>query len=246
MKKSISVQLYTVREAIEKDYVGTIRKLAKMGFDAVEPAGFPGITPKEAKKLFNELSLKSYSMHSALPLGDNKNQVIEEALEIEAKYLYTGCSPNFQDDFNSIDSIKKCADIYSEASINAKKYGLKVGYHNHDWEMVDFDNMPAYRLFLDFAAPEVLWEIDTYWVTVGKKNVVEVVKDIGTRAPVIHIKDGTLIKGDAMLAAGKGKMDIPGILKASTADIFVVELDCCDTDMLDAVEESYNYISNIL
>ena len=79
MIPQITVQLYSVREQAAADYEGTIRAIAAMGFGCVEPAGYPGSSAAKAAKLFQELGLKAPTCHGALPVGDNKNAVIEEA-----------------------------------------------------------------------------------------------------------------------------------------------------------------------
>jgi len=106
MAASISVQLYSVREQAAADYEGTIRAIADMGFENVEPAGYPGTTPAEAAKLFESLGIKAPSCHGGLPLGENKNQVIEEALMLGHKYVITGCPPNFKENYESAYKIK--------------------------------------------------------------------------------------------------------------------------------------------
>jgi len=72
MTPEITIQLYSVREQAKADYEGTIRAIAAMGYENVEPAGFPGSSVAEAAKLFGELGLKAPSCHSALPLGEKK------------------------------------------------------------------------------------------------------------------------------------------------------------------------------
>jgi hypothetical protein len=90
MIPQITVQLYSVRDQASKDYEGTIRAIAAMGFGNVEPAGFPGSSVAKAARLFNELGLKAPSCHGALPIGDNKNAIIDDALTLGHKYIITG------------------------------------------------------------------------------------------------------------------------------------------------------------
>ena len=93
MIPQITVQLYSVRDLAKQDYAGTIRAIAETGFGNVETAGYPGTTAKDAAKLFQELGLKAPTAHIGLPVGDNKNAIIDEALLMGHKYLITGCPP---------------------------------------------------------------------------------------------------------------------------------------------------------
>jgi sugar phosphate isomerase/epimerase len=245
-KPLISVQLYSVREQLSEDYEGTIRKIAAMGYENVEPAGFPGTTPEAAVKLFKELGLKSLSFHGGLPLAEKKNEMLELAELLGAKYLFTGFGPP---EWDTVDKIKAVADKFNEAAENAAAHGLKVGNHNHGWEMNIVDGRPAYEYFIEFASPEVLCQIDTYWVKVGGQDPVEVLNKVTGRAPVLHIKDGPGVATEAMLPVGDGIMDFPAIIATETAkkaEALVVEIDRCDTDMMDAVEKSCKYLSGLV
>jgi sugar phosphate isomerase/epimerase len=244
MVPKLSIQMYSLRaEAEEQGYVNVMKQVADMGYYAIEPAGFPGGSLEEAAAAAKELGLAIPSCHGALPVGENKEKSIEDAQTLGAEFIFTGCSPNFKDDFVSADSIKACADIYSEAAQNAAEHGIKVGYHNHWWEMADVDGTPGYKLFFEHAADDVLFEADTYWVEVGGVNAVELLRDLGHRVAVIHIKDGSMKQDDAMQALGTGGMDIPAICAASDQIKYVVaELDRCDTDMTEAMRESATYI----
>ena len=101
-------------------------------------------------------------------------------------------------------------------------------------------------LMLDELDDGVFFQIDTYWAQVGGLDAVDVVKQVGARAPLIHLKDGSLDKDDDMTAVGGGKMDVPGIVAAAadTADWHIVELDRCATDMMQAVHDSYTYLTS--
>ncbi len=242
----LSVQLYSVRDAIaEQGYEKIIRDLAAMGYEGVEPAGYPGTTVQEAAKLFKELGLKSISSHTGLPLGDDKQRILEEADCLGAKYMITGGAG--PDAFESLDNIKATAERYNEAALVAREYGFKIGLHNHWKEMAIFDGKPGYRWFLDFTEPEVVFEVDTYWVKVGNLDPVETIKDMAERAPLIHLKDGSGVREDPMVAVGSGIMPVAEIIKASTySENFIVELDRCGTDMMKAMEDSIKFVKPLM
>lgn len=262
MAASISVQLYSVREQAAADYEGTIRAIAEMGFKNVEPAGYPGSTPAKAAKLFKALGLKAPSCHSALPLGDKKNQVIEEALMMGHKYVITGCPPEFRKNYENADTIKAMVALYCEAAANVAPHGLMVGYHNHDWDLVEVDGKPGYRYFLDSTPETILWEADLFWVARAGLNPAKFVKEIGPRGRCLHFKDGIVTtKGEfteaetedgkimvsnskPFLPAGAGQVDLLGAYAvAKHIEYAVVELDSYEGDMMKAVQESYTYLT---
>jgi sugar phosphate isomerase/epimerase len=95
----------------------------------------------------------------------------------------------------------------------------------------------------DLLDPSVFFQIDTYWVQVGGVNVVDVLKQLKARTPVIHVKDGPADDFDAdMMAVGEGVMDWNTILANTSAEWYIVELDRCATNMMTAVKDSYAYL----
>ena len=244
MKKKIGIQLYSVRDELGKDFEGVIAKIAKMGYDGVELAGLPaGITPEKGKEIIRKNNLVISSAHCGLPIGENKKRAIDEILALGCKILVSGKGP---DDFKTEDLVKKsCAD-FNEASAALKEKGLRLAIHNHWWEFQNIGSKPIYKMMLEHLDPSVCFEIDTYWVKTAGADPVQVIKELGSKVPLLHIKDGPCKTGEHMTAVGKGKMDFLPILKvANSAEWLIVELDSCATDMLTAVKESLEYLRNI-
>ena len=262
MLPQITVQLYSVREEAAADYERTIRAIADMGFTNVEPAGFPGTTIEKAAKLFQELNIKAPSWHGALPLGDDKNKIIDDALLLGTKYLITGCPANFQENYKNADTIKAMAEQYCIAAEIAAPHGIQVGYHNHDWDLKDVGGKPGYRYFLENTPETVLWEADIFWVSRAGLDPVEFIKEIGPRGKLLHFKDGAvnadgtfteaetedgkimISDSSPFLPAGTGQVDLIAAGKvADFAEYIAVELDSYEGDMMQAVQESYTYLT---
>lgn len=262
MKPEITVQLYSVREEAKADYEGTLRAIAAMGFNNVETAGFPGTTVAKAAKLFKELGLKAPSCHGALPLGENKQKIIEDALTLGHKYIITGCPANFQEDFKSEDTIKATAARYCEAAEFAARHGIQVGYHNHDWDLISIKGKPAHQIFMENTPETVLFEADLFWVTRAGLDPVKFIKEIGVRGKVLHFKDGAasadgkfteaetedgkimVSSSTPFLPAGTGQVNLKGAARAAKhAEYIAVELDSYAGNMMKAVQESYTFLT---
>lgn len=263
MTPQITVQLYSVRDLAKQDYAGTLRAIAETGFGNVEPAGYPGTTAKDAARLFKELGLKAPSAHTGLPVGDNKNAIIDEALLMGHKYLITGCPPKFKEHYTSLDQVKALADLYSQAAENLKPHGLQVGYHNHDWDLVVTDGRRVHQVFLENTPETVLYEADVFWVSRAGLDPAAFIREIGPRGKVLHFKDGivssqaafkeaTTESGKIMVSdsipfrpAGTGQVDLVAAAKAVRhAEYIAVELDSFAGDMLQAVKDSYRYLTS--
>jgi sugar phosphate isomerase/epimerase len=144
--------------------------------------------------------------------------------------------------FTSADSIKAlCAEL-NEAGQNAAAKGYSFGYHNHDFEFVTVGDQQAIDILIAELDPAIFLEIDAYWAQVGGREPNALLESLGARAPLVHVKDGPATKDDPQVALGEGAIDIHGLAKASQAEWFVVELDKCATDMMEAIEKSYQYL----
>jgi sugar phosphate isomerase/epimerase len=241
MPAPIALQLYTVREQLAKNFRDVVTRIAEMGYVGVEPAGFPGIEPDEASDLFADLGLEVCSMHTQLPVGKQKNEVIEVAKELEVTRIISSTG---RDNFASMDEVKKLCDRWNQASAIAAENDLELGLHNHWWEFTEVEGRSGFDLLIENLDPAVFFQVDTYWVNTGGGDSVEVLEKLEDRAPLVHIKDGPCDPQADMQAIGEGKMDFPPIVEASkgTAEWLIVELDRCATDMIEAVEKSYSYL----
>jgi len=242
MAAPISIQLYTLRDLLGNDYEGTIRKVAAIGYTGVEPAGFPGTTAAAAAKLFKELGLQVSSAHTGLPVGEQRQEILDTMHAIGATHIVSGFGP---DEFKTADAVKRSCDRFNAAAAEAKAHGMKFSVHNHWWEFEALQGRPVYQHMLEALTPDVCFEIDVYWVRTGGCDPAAVVKELGARAPLLHIKDGACARDIPMTAVGEGIVDVPAVVRAGGANTqwMIVELDNCATDMLQAVVKSYAYLT---
>ena len=249
----IAVQLYSVRKEIERDIKGTLQRLQAIGFEAVETAFWPkDISIKQAAAHIKEAGLSVCSAHVELPIGAQKELMIDAAREFGCtKMIWHGWPEDIR--YASLEGTRQLAAIYNEANKFAKANGLSFGIHNHWWE---FRNKVGKRLvyeeLLNLLDPDIFFEIDTYWVKVAGHDPAAIVKKFGKRAPLLHIKDGPAIwresladdNPDAMVAVGKGTQDFPSIIKAAgnNTEWLIVEMDKTEGDVYEALQDSYNYL----
>jgi sugar phosphate isomerase/epimerase len=260
MTPKITVQLYSVRDLAAKDYEGTLRALADIGFGCVEPAGYPGSTPERAAKLFAELGLEAPTAHMGLPVGERKDAIIDEAKQMGHRYLITGCPPGLGENYGSLDRVKAMAELYCEAAENLAPHGLQVGYHNHDWDLGLVEGRRAHEVFLEHTPETVLYEADVFWIARAGLDPAAFIREIGPRGKVLHFKDGVLSNQTAskevghaqamqtdpipFRAAGEGQVDLIAASNAIRHTEYVaVELDSFAGDMMHAITLSYRYLT---
>jgi sugar phosphate isomerase/epimerase len=242
MSKPISVQLYSVRDEAAKDFFGVLEKIASFGYAGVETAGLHGKSPAEVRKALDGLGLACPSGHVGNATKDNLNEIVDTAKALGMTIVIGGCGP---DQFKTVDAVKKAAAEFQASAELLAPHGLKQAYHNHWWEFETIDGQYGLELFLKLA-PGVVSELDTYWATnFGAVDTPKVLARIAGRVPLLHIKDGPLVKDQHHLAVGSGKMDFKAVIGAADPKVLqwlVVELDSCGTDMMTAVKASAEYL----
>ncbi len=241
--KPVSLQLYSLRNESAGDYLGVLKKVAKIGYRGIEPAGFYGVRLKEVRKVTEDLGMVISSSHT--PWVNSRN--ISESVEVaEILGLDMVCSGFGPDNFKGMDEIKRTADEVNATCLALKKHGLKLFLHNHWWEYVVVDGKLAIHHFAALA-PEVLFELDTYWAAnFGANDPAEQVAKFKRRTPLLHIKDGFFVKDQPNVAVGKGKMNFKKVIAAADPEVLrwlVVELDSCATDMFQAVADSHAFLT---
>ncbi|MCY4019736.1 MAG: sugar phosphate isomerase/epimerase [Chloroflexi bacterium] len=242
--KPVALQLYSLRDALQEDFEGIVRSVAAMGYVGVEPySGMPGGLGVAAD-LFEELQLEVCNSHVPFPEGANLESALAEAEAFDLSRVAVAYLP--ESEFATVDAVKRVCERLNRASESMQASKVTLGYHNHWWEFKELEGQATLEVMLRELDDDVFLEIDTYWAQVGGLDAVEVVKQAGGRAPLIHLKDGSLSLEDNMTAVGAGKMSVPEIVAATeaTAEWHIVEIDRCDGDMLQAVQDSYKYLTS--
>lgn len=243
----IGLQLWTLRKEIEKDLPGTLQKIAEIGFGGVETAFFPeDVTLQQAAGALKQANLKVFAVHCELPIGKEKDNMLRMSEAYQCKRMVWHGWPE-DARYQTKDGIKHLADIYNQAYSFAQSNGLQFGLHNHWWEFELLeDGTYPYQALMDLIDENIFFEIDTYWAKVAGRDPAVIVGQWGNRAPLLHIKDGPGIRDKPMVAAGNGVQDFPGIVAAAqgATEWMIVELDECKSDMLQAVQDSYTYLTN--
>ncbi len=245
MTKPLSVQLYSVREQMAADREGTVRRVAGLGYRAVEPYN-PADDPKGLRQLADELGLTVSGVHAGGLVRDPEPGPTFEAVAQFGTELAIVPAGIPEQEFTTRDGIARAADLLNGLSEQAEGYGLRLGYHNHWWEFEPLiDGVHALEVLAERLRPEVFLEIDTYWAAVAGARVPEVLRRLGDRVLALHVKDGPVVKGEPHTAVGDGAMPVGEILAASPRAWRVVELDSCATDVFEALARSHAYVTGL-
>ena len=238
----LSVQLYTVREALAADLDKTLERLAGLGFRQVEPFRLV----QHAEQLRTGLSrygLSAPTTHQAL-VDEDLDAVFGIARELG---IGTVIEPHVdRARWQTESGVTEIAQTLNEAGAAAAAYGVRVGYHNHHFELESIiDGRHALEVFADHLAPEVVLEVDTYWAYAGGADVPALLRRLGDRVTALHVKDGDgTLDPSAQVAVGSGSLPVPDFLAAAPDALRVVELDDTIGDVFDAIEASRAFLQS--
>ena len=238
-----ALQLYSLREQLPADRPGVLAQVAALGYGAVELFDILS-DPVGLRADLDAAGLSACSVH-AVPAGEQAEDVVRAARTLGADTIIIPYLPPPR--FADSEAIAVLAGELNQAAVKLADQGLRLGYHNHDFELSSIvGGRPALELLADALDPAVILEVDTYWAAVGGQDVPALLRRLGDRVRYLHVKDGPIgtREGDMMVAVGSGRMPVADILAACpSAEWHVVELDRCATDMLTAVGDSLAWLA---
>ncbi|MEV0613791.1 sugar phosphate isomerase/epimerase [Nonomuraea sp. NPDC050404] len=244
MSLPISVQLYTVRDSLTADRDTVLRRISEIGYRAVEPYD-PLNDPKGFRRLADELGLTVSATHAHALLNTEPAEVFDAiaTLGTDKVIIPAGIA---EAEFTTREGIERAADLLNGFAEKAAAHGMRLGYHNHWWELEpQVEGRHAIEVLADLLAPEVFLEIDTYWAAVGGADVPALLGRLSERVLALHVKDGPVVKGEPHTAVGRGVMPVPQILAAAPGAWRVVELDECASDIFAALADSHSYLTSL-
>jgi sugar phosphate isomerase/epimerase len=236
----LSVQLYTVRDALAEDFVGTLGKLAAFGFTQVEPFALLSFADELRNGLAsNGLTAPTTHMHL---LDEDQDAIFSLAAELG---IQTVIEPYVDPArWQSEANISEVASELSAAASKAAGYGLRVGYHNHHFELESkISGVHGLEVLADRLAAEVVLEVDTYWAYAGGADVPALITRLGDRVVALHLKDGDgSLDTTKQVPLGSGVLPVWDIIAAAPDALRVVELDDSETDLLEAVRAGREFL----
>jgi sugar phosphate isomerase/epimerase len=260
-KNGVGLQLYSLRDQLPKDVKGVIANIAKAGYSEVETfgysaqGGFWGLKPKEFSALLKANGLKTASGHYGMDefFGTGKvdafNSYIDAALATGQTYIVV---PSINHEFiKTAADFKSVADKLNKAAAVCKTHGLKLGYHNHNFEWKEVEGTTFYDTILDQTDPSLVsMEMDIYWVVRAGHDPLAIFEKHPGRFAMVHIKDMDKNNNELNTEIGNGSINFASILsKAKLAGIqhYIVEQEnFTNIDPYVSIGKSSAYLKNTL
>ena len=200
----IALQLYSLRAECPKDFPGTLKAVAEMGYDGVEFAGYHGFEAKELRKILDDLGLKAAGTHTGLDtlLGDEFEKTVEFNATLGNKYLIVPGLP--EERTSSIAAWLDTAKVFDEIAEKLAAHGMKTGYHNHWVEFTPMDGKLPWDEFFGATSADVVMQLDTGNAMHGGAEPLHYLEMFPGRAGSVHLKEfkeggGPVIIGDGIV-----------------------------------------------
>jgi sugar phosphate isomerase/epimerase len=244
----IGVQLYTLRREMDKDFEGSLQKVAAIGYNEVEFAGYYNRTPQQVKEILVRYGLEAPSAHVSLAdLRMKLDASIDAAKVIGHKLLV--CPYLDQQDRKTIDDYKRHAETFNKAAAACQKAGIEFGYHNHDFEFIPIDGkVPLDVLLAETDKDLVKIELDLYWIKKGNQDALDYMKKYPGRFIAFHVKDMDNTPKKSFTEVGRGIINFKDIFahgKSAGVKYFIVEQDQCPGSPFDSIKISHDYLRKL-
>jgi sugar phosphate isomerase/epimerase len=265
-KQYIGLQLYTVRDYMQKDPAATLARVAQIGYNSVEGATytdtekFYGLDASAFASLLKQNGLIMPSSHYRLgeelvkgstqkgTLLNDWNRAVDDAATIGLKYMV--CAYLSDSERGTLDHFKKVAEDFNKAGETCRKAGIQLCYHNHDFEFIQQNGKYPYEILLANTDNDLVkMEMDMYWVTKANQDPIALINEHPGRFPLWHLKDMDNTPNRGFTEVGNGIIDFKKIFKqANKAGLkyFFVEQDKCPGDPYDSITQSIGYIKKNL
>ncbi len=212
----VAIQLYTVRDKTAEDMLGTLAQLGAIGYQAVEFAGYGSSEPKAIREALDQAGIAGVAAHVPLARIDNEfDTVVEEMHIIGARHLIIPWLPPEQRNQAGFDHV---IETLNTRAPEARDAGLRLGYHNHDFEFIPVDGILPFDRIANSTDPSLVsLEIDAGWVKYAGQDPVAVIEQYAGRVPLIHAKEEQIDGVDDLPAPGSGPLPWKAIVAAGNA-----------------------------
>ncbi len=246
--KTIGIQLYTVRNEMAKDFEGTLKAVAALGYKEFEFAGYNNKSPQEVKTLLSGLGVTAPSAHFALAaLEKDLSKTIDTAKSIGHKIII--CPFLMPNERKTLDDYKKVSGVLNRAGEACRAAGIQLGYHNHDFEFKEIEGkLPMDLMLAECDKNLVKIELDLGWISHAGKDPLEYFAKHPGRFISFHVKDMNPNTKEVTVELGRGNIDFKRIFaknKQAGVKHFFVEQDRSAMSPMESIKISIEYLKKL-
>ncbi|MFC0472104.1 sugar phosphate isomerase/epimerase [Halalkalibacter kiskunsagensis] len=238
---NVGIQLFSVWREAEKDFLGTVKKMADLGYDGIQFAGFFQTPAEPLKKVMDDHGIVAAGSHTGIHLltGDDFERTLEYNDKIENRLVIVPALP--KEMRQTADDYKRTAELLNGIGEKCYDAGFTFGYHNHEFEFNEFDGKTGFDLLFEQTDPMfVKVELDCYWAAFSDHDPLEIIQKYKDRVVSLHMKDMKLVDGKKTgTEIGNGQLDLKSLItigKQHSVEWFTVEQEEFETDPFEALK----------
>ena len=245
----IGLALYTVRDLAARDFEGTLRAIAEIGYRDLDMyIHASGREPRATRAMLDRTGLTCRSARVATPaLYRGWERFLDAANVLGARWI-TLANVSAEERLSMRDW-EELAAVFNGVGERARRAGLTFCYHHHDFELRRLEGRIPLDVMLAATDPELVrLQMDVYWITKGGRSPVDEIRRLGSRVATLHLKDMDATPQRGITTVGRGTIDFASVLRAArgagVADVFVEE--DSPADPLAAARQSYAHLSRLV
>lgn len=258
--RPIGLQLYTLKDVIIKDLQGTLKEVAAVGYKKLETFGYAdesifGVPFSDFIKMTKDLGMSIVSGHYSTGFnqttrGNIKNgweRAVADAKEAGQEYMVIAYLDS--QERATLDNYKQACELINKGAEVCKQYGIRMSYHNHDFEFEKIDDQIPYNMMLDELDPALVgMELDLYWITRAGYNPSDYFKKYPSRFELWHVKDMSKADRTKNADIGTGSIDFVEIFKQAEQSgmrHFFVEQESFEVSPLESIKKGFEYLNKM-
>jgi len=246
-RDQISLQLYTVREETARDMPATLRKVSEIGYPAIEFAGYGNLTPRDLKTILDDLGLRTSGVHVSIESWETDPEaVLADMQALDCTHAVVPMAPPERRKDEA--SVARLAEDLNRWGELCRREGVTLSYHNHDFEFAPLGESTMWDVLVRETDPELVGlELDLYWIKYAGTDPEAVLRDVGDRVSLVHLKDMAPDDTLSDLPVGEGTLPWHMLLEAADAagvEWYIAEQDN-PNDALEDVRTSLQYLRRL-
>jgi sugar phosphate isomerase/epimerase len=248
-KLNLAVQLYTLREGCERNFAAAVKDVARIGYRAVETAGYGNLkTAAQARKALDDAGLSVAGMHVPIEACEASiGRVLDDADAMGTNVVIVPWLDESKR--QSAADWRRVGERLSRFADAANPRGIELAYHNHSFEFKKFEGRTAMEILFDSASPKVKAELDVYWLAHGGEDPVAFIERFGKRTIALHLKDMARGAERRFAPVGSGILDFAAITEAGqrvgVKYAAVEQDDCYGQSPLEAIRVSFENLKRL-
>lgn len=237
--RKLYAQMYSVREDNDKDFKASLKKIAEMGYDGVEFAGYYGMEADELRDYIDQLGLEAVSAHVGFDsLKNNLDEEIEKLKTLGARFIVCPYT-----EAKSVAAAKEIGQELNGIAKRCKEAGLPLLYHNHNHELqADGDDLPLEILFKE--APDMLQQPDIFWVQHAGLDPLKYLEDNKGRIRLVHLKQLENMESKKNVEASRGIIDLKKAINMMPEAEHIYEQEFSDQEVMDDMASSLVFLKS--